>query len=289
MNPNRLVSEGNARQDYGDLTNLVQSICFRGVVVPVTYYTVGDRTVLWDGHRRVRAVQIINHVQGVKGSRARYKALQEARLLDNATIEMTSLGKIEHGPIDDIPAIEAPPPIDSTEALRYQLLSAAEGLREPLNPMDEAHALAQLVLESGVAEVAQDIGKSESYVSRRSRLVDLHRDFQEAVADGRLSPRAAEALLTAPPLDSEAREALIAAKTYRKITDRVAAMTASGEAETDVTPVGDDPLIEAYRHERDTLIEQVVSGLVRLRELSEEVGIDTAALEQAWWVGRGEQ
>lgn len=289
MNPNRLVSEGNARRDYGDLTNLVQSICFRGVVVPVTYYTVGDRTVLWDGHRRVRAVQIINHVQGVKGSRARYKALQEARLLDNATIEMTSLGKIEHGPIDDIPAIEAPPPIDSTEALRYQLLSAAEGLREPLNPMDEAHALAQLVLESGVAEVAQDIGKSESYVSRRSRLVDLHRDFQEAVADGRLSPRAAEALLTAPPLDSEAREALIAAKTYRKITDRVAAMTASGEAETDVTPVGDDPLIEAYRHERDTLIEQVVSGLVRLRELSEEVGIDTAALEQAWWVGRGEQ
>lgn len=289
MNPNRLVSEGNARRDYGDLTNLVQSICFRGVVVPVTYYTVGDRTVLWDGHRRVRAVQIINHVQGVKGSRARYKALQEARLLDNATIEMTSLGKIEHGPIDDIPAIEAPPPIDSTEALRYQLLSAAEGLREPLNPMDEAHALAQLVLESGVAEVARDIGKSESYVSRRSRLVDLHRDFQEAVADGRLSPRAAEALLTAPPLDSEAREALIAAKTYRKITDRVAAMTASGEAETDVTPVGDDPLIEAYRHERDTLIEQVVSGLVRLRELSEEVGIDTAALEQAWWVGRGEQ
>lgn len=243
MQTSKFVSNGNVRSDLGDLSALVSSIREEGVRVPILYYTVGDKNIVWDGHRRLAAAEIAG--------------------------------------VTDVPAVEMEPPPSHHEAARFQILSAAEGLRKPLNPMEESRALASLLEHEDGQRVAASLGVSESYVSRRARLVTLHPDFQEAVANGTLAPRAAEALLTAPEMEEDTRRALIGARTFRGITARVRALKAGPTESVEAVEIKGDPLLEAYRLEWEQRVSRVTEDMKRLKNLAHELGADTSPLLDA--------
>lgn len=70
--------------------------------------------------------------------------------------------------------------------------------REDLNPIEEAQAYRQLIDEHGLTqeELAQRVSKSRAKVANTMRLLNLHPDVQEMLADGRLSAGHARALLS---------------------------------------------------------------------------------------------
>jgi len=274
LDPNDLVSLGNVRRDYGDISNLLLSIEYTGIRVPLTYYPEGDRNILWDGHRRLLCVKIINVVHNIKendpGIHAR--AIYDHLILDNASVNVSILGDVGHQPIEDVPVFKMAPPKGSSYAAEFQLVCAAEGLRAPLNPIDESRAMAELLgMGKKGSYVAQLLGKSESYVSRRSRLIELHPDFKAAIASGDLSPRAAEELLTLEDdTDESLRKSIIGATTQRRIRVKVAAANAAHKIEHQ--PALDiveqdlgvaDPLTLLQREEARLAVEEACKSMHR--------------------------
>ena len=69
--------------------------------------------------------------------------------------------------------------------------------RENLNPSDEAQAYEQLMQLNDLTQtqLAQDIGKSQSYVANKLRLLKLAEPVQEHLAKGELSARHGRAIL----------------------------------------------------------------------------------------------
>ncbi|MDR3176112.1 MAG: ParB/RepB/Spo0J family partition protein [Desulfovibrio sp.] len=72
--------------------------------------------------------------------------------------------------------------------------------REDLNPLEEATALQILKDEFGLSqdELAGKIGKSRPYIANSLRLLTLPETVRSCLADGRLSPGHARALLSVP-------------------------------------------------------------------------------------------
>ena len=279
MGPDEFVVVSNIRTDYGDLTELAHSIAMVGVEVPILYYRQDGLNVVWDGHRRLRCVRIVNtaHAMETRNSAAIYNGLKDAGLLDGASIQMVNLKDITlRVPVTDIPAIEVPAPDSDEDLALFQLIAAKEGLRKPLNPIEEAQAIRILLKGRSGQEVAHVLGKSEAYVSRRHRLVDLHPEFQAAVAEGRLEPRSAEQLLTLSQdamEDEDLRRSLIAAKTGRKIRTKVLAANAAAQvvAEGEGEEITIDPLMIALREEAKLKVAAAVSAVKELHEVYQEV------------------
>jgi hypothetical protein len=280
MNPNALTTLSNIRTDYGDLTELCHSIAMVGVEIPILYYEMGGLNVVKDGHRRLRCVQIINAAHDVDSGDSAdiHAALKEGGLLDGAFIQIVNLRAISHrGPITDVPIVRVDPPSNEGDVALFQLVAARDGLRKPLNPMEEARAIATLLKSKSGQDVAKAIGKSEPYVSRRHRLTTLHPDFQEAVAKGEIDPRAAEQLLTLSPRaaeDETLRKSLIAARTVRKIRTKVLAANAavtqihsSGEGEV----IEVDPLMIALREEAKLKLSMAVNAVRELKAVYDQV------------------
>ena len=273
----QFVSAGNVRTDMGDLTDLVLSIAHRGVLEPVRYYKVGDQKVLWDGHRRLRSVAIINSIHKKReempdvSALGLYNNLKSLGLLDNACLSMAAIPNV-HNRVDGVPSVESLPPKDSAERIEYQLLSAAAGLRKPLNVLEEANALRRLLEEGwSLEQVAEVIGKSDSYVSRRSRLPELHPDFQRALAEGSIAPRTAERLLSLDPRAVEnegVRKAIIAARTFRAVSQKVDAANASLDLEGEefsVSSIDEDPLLLVTREEARARLREAVEAIEKLK------------------------
>ena len=70
--------------------------------------------------------------------------------------------------------------------------------RENLSPIDEAQAYRDIMNSAGIGqdELARRVGKNRSTVANALRLLKLPGDAREAVADGRVSPGHARALLS---------------------------------------------------------------------------------------------
>lgn len=275
MKPDDFVIVSNVRKDYGDITELTHSIAMTGVQVPILYYRMDDLNVVKDGHRRLIAARIINLACEVGAdSPSIHGAIKEAGYLDNASIQLVGLKDIIlRGPVTDIPAIEVDPPREDGDVALFQLIASRDGLRKPLNPMEEAQAISILLRSRSGAKVAEAIGKSEPYVSRRHRLVNLHPDFQAAVASGELDPRAGEQLLVLKDdSNPELRRSLIAAKTVRSIKAKVIAANAiGGVSQGEGEELEIDPLMIALREEVKLKASMAVNALNELRVVYEEV------------------
>lgn len=275
MKPDDFVIVSNVRKDYGDITELTHSIAMTGVQVPILYYRMDDLNVVKDGHRRLIAARIINLACEVGAdSPSIHGAIKEAGYLDNASIQLVGLKDIIlRGPVTDIPAIEVDPPREDGDVALFQLIASRDGLRKPLNPMEEAQAISILLRSRSGAKVAEAIGKSEPYVSRRHRLVNLHPDFQVAVASGELDPRAGEQLLVLKDdSNPELRRSLIAAKTVRSIKAKVIAANAiGGVSQGEGEELEIDPLMIALREEVKLKASMAVNALNELRVVYEEV------------------
>lgn len=275
MKPDDFVIVSNVRKDYGDITELTHSIAMTGVQVPILYYRMDDLNVVKDGHRSLIAARIINLACEVGAdSPSIHGAIKEAGYLDNASIQLVGLKDIIlRGPVTDIPAIEVDPPREDGDVALFQLIASRDGLRKPLNPMEEAQAISILLRSRSGAKVAEAIGKSEPYVSRRHRLVNLHPDFQVAVASGELDPRAGEQLLVLKDdSNPELRRSLIAAKTVRSIKAKVIAANAiGGVSQGEGEELEIDPLMIALREEVKLKASMAVNALNELRVVYEEV------------------
>lgn len=72
--------------------------------------------------------------------------------------------------------------------------------REDLSPIEEAKALKSLLAATGLTQeqVGKKIGKSQSYVANRIRLLALPQKGAELLASGKISPSAAEHLVKLP-------------------------------------------------------------------------------------------
>ena len=97
--------------------------------------------------------------------------------------------------IDRIPALVR----NAAERERLELALVENVVREDLNPMELAHAIAALVEDFGQthAYVAGTLGRSRSAISNLLRLLELPDAVQGLVQDGRLSEGHARAVLMA--------------------------------------------------------------------------------------------
>ncbi|MBQ2309052.1 MAG: ParB/RepB/Spo0J family partition protein [Erysipelotrichales bacterium] len=87
---------------------------------------------------------------------------------------------------------------DASKSARLALIENIQ--REDLNAMEEAKAFAQLlrIEECTQEELAKRLGKSQSAIANKIRLLNLHEDVQNGLTAGWITERQARALLTVP-------------------------------------------------------------------------------------------
>ena len=98
--------------------------------------------------------------------------------------------------------------------------------REDLNPIDEATAYENLMELNSLtqAQLAKDIGKSQSYVANKLRLLKLDPQVQEALAQGAITARHGRALLAlSSDQQKQALEQILSDKLNVKQTEELVA------------------------------------------------------------------
>ncbi len=93
--------------------------------------------------------------------------------------------------------------LEDTELLTLALVENIQ--REDLNPIEEARAYRDLLERTGQTQkkLGETIGKSQPAIANALRLLTLPPELQEAVADGRLPPAHARALLRIASLEEQ--------------------------------------------------------------------------------------
>ena len=105
--------------------------------------------------------------------------------------------------------------------------------REDLNPIDEATAYENLMELNSLtqAQLAKDIGKSQSYVANKLRLLKLDPQIQEALASGAITARHGRALLAlSSDQQKQALEQILSDKLNVKQTEELVAKLLEGPA-----------------------------------------------------------
>ena len=105
--------------------------------------------------------------------------------------------------------------------------------RVDLNPIDEATAYENLMELNSLtqAQLAKDIGKSQSYVANKLRLLKLDPQIQEALASGAITARHGRALLAlSSDQQKQALEQILSDKLNVKQTEELVAKLLEGPA-----------------------------------------------------------
>lgn len=146
------------RFDEEALNELAQSIHENGLIQPITVRKSEDGYEIVAGERRYRACLL-----------AGFK---------------------------EIPAYIMSP----TEEQAAQMALVENVQRENLSAIEEAKSYIQIMRQAGITqeEVAKKIGKSQSAVANKIRLLNLPEDIQQGVIDGKITERHARALLNVP-------------------------------------------------------------------------------------------
>ncbi len=143
----------NCRKDYGDLTELMNSIIELGQLEPVKGYKVKgeDKFILTDGHRRFKAIQMA-HEQG--------------------------------HPIDTVFLMKS----SSTKEDRdFEMLVTGLG-KKLLEPIEQAEAFKRLLSYGfNKSEIAKKIGKSHTYIAQMLRVADAPKEVKNLVESGEVA------------------------------------------------------------------------------------------------------
>jgi ParB family transcriptional regulator, chromosome partitioning protein len=148
-----------------EIRDLAASLTAHGMLQPIVVRPAGQRYVVVAGHRRLAAWR---HCASQSPSDPRWRT------------------------IDVVVAHD----VGAEEALTLMLVENLQ--RKSLSPLQEAVTLQRLRVERGWTnrQVAEAVGRSEMYVSRRLRVLD-DAALRDAVLDGRLPVTTAEELLAA--------------------------------------------------------------------------------------------
>lgn len=159
--------------DSEEIESLAQSIRQHGLLQPISVRKVGGSYELIAGERRLRAAKL------------------------------AGLSKIACV-------------ITSADSASSEILALVENVQRcDLNFFEEAAALASLTRNSGATQtqLAQSLGKSQSAIANKLRLLSLDKPLQEKITAAGLTERHARALLTLPPeLRAAALEQIVAAQ-----------------------------------------------------------------------------
>lgn len=122
--------------------------------------------------------------------------------------------------------------------------------REDLNPIDEAKAYTNLMKLNDLTQtaLAKDMGKSQSYVANKLRLLKLDDDVQKALIEGKITARHGRALLNLSNDDQE--------RVLKEIEDKVLNVKQTEEIAKDV-----DAYFNPKPKEKETKRERVVKRI----------------------------
>ena len=146
------------RFDEEALNELAQSIQENGLIQPITVRKDEEGYEIIAGERRYRACLIAG--------------------------------------FEEIPAYIMSP----TEEQAAQMALVENIQRENLSAIEEAKSYVQIMRQGGITqeEVAKKVGKSQSAIANKIRLLNLPEDIQQGVIDGKITERHARALLKVP-------------------------------------------------------------------------------------------
>lgn len=144
--------------DEEGIEELAQSIQENGLIQPVTVRRMDDHYEIIAGERRYRACKKLN--------------------------------------MDRVPCYVLTPSED--QAAQMALVENVQ--RRDLSAIEEAKSYLQIMRQCGMTqeEVAKKIGKSQSSVANKIRLLNLPDEIQEGILENRITERHARALLSAP-------------------------------------------------------------------------------------------
>lgn len=144
--------------DERALQELAESIRQNGLIQPISVRQVADRYEIIAGERRWRACKIAG--------------------------------------LEKVPCYILTP--SENQAAEMSLVENIQ--REDLTAIEEAKAFVEIMSRSGMTQeqVARRIGKSQSSIANKIRLLNLAQEVQDAVVDRQLSERHARALLALP-------------------------------------------------------------------------------------------
>jgi ParB family transcriptional regulator, chromosome partitioning protein len=181
---------GQPRRSFEDnaLEELAQSIAARGVLQPIVVRPHG------------RSYQI------VAGER-RWRAAQKARL-------------------HEVPVIVRE--LDDADTFEIALLENIQ--RQDLNAVEEADAYRKLIGEFGHTQdaLAKLVHKSRSHIANLLRLLDLPREVQKLLLDGKIDMGHARALIGAPDVERLAAEVVAKGLSVRD-TEKLARLAKAGD------------------------------------------------------------
>lgn len=171
----------NVREDYGDLNSLASSILENGQTLPGRVDVLSDGTfVLTDGHRRFKALQILEGM----GHEPLFKAI-----VNNSK---------------------------TTEEQRILQMFTTQD-NKPLQQHEVAELINRLInLGHTPASVAKKIGKTPGYISQMLQFVRESPAIKEQVKNGKLSVSTALKLQKDFPIQSERVEAVKKAVSTKK-------------------------------------------------------------------------
>lgn len=196
------------RFSEASVKELAESIRQSGVIQPVIVCPEGGRFVLVAGERRWRAAQLAGLAR--------------------------------------IPAIVR----DLDEQSRLEVALVENLQREDLNPIEEARAYRAMVRKLGhtQSEVARRLGKPRSTVANAVRLLDLPREVQELIEEGRLPMGHARALLGLERPEDRSRlaaQAVAKGLSARQVEEMVQKLRSEQPAKTRRAPRQRDPNVVA--------------------------------------------
>ena len=124
--------------------------------------------------------------------------------------------------------------------------------REDLNPIDEAKAYTNLMKLNDLTQtaLAKDMGKSQSYVANKLRLLKLDDDVQKALIEGKITARHGRALLNLSDDDQE--------RVLKEIEDKGLNVKQTEELAKDV-----DAYFNPKPKEKETKRERVVKRITK--------------------------
>ena len=210
------------------LKELSESIKQHGVIQPIIVRKVGDKYEIIAGERRYRASKLA----GIK----------------------------------TIPALVRN--IDDKEAAKVALLENLQ--RQDLSPIEEAKTYQTILKLDNLTqdELAKNLGKSQSAVANKLRLLNLEEDVQTALLNNEISERHARSLL---PLDQEKQKELLdkiinERLTVKQLDDEIEKSEGSNNYEEEpVQPIEQKEEKEPEEIETDDIVPQRNNIFDRLR------------------------
>lgn len=170
-----------------------------------------------------------------------------------------------------IPAIV----IDAGEVQSAQLALIENIQRQDLNAIEEASGYLQILKLTGMSQqqLADRLGKSQSSIANKLRLLGLSEEVRQAIVDGRISERHGRALLTVEP--DQQKKAL-------EVIEKKNLTVAQTEEYLNRKPARKPGKLRCFGVSERIIINSLRDSYNKCRQLSDKVSMEESEDEEAY-------